>query len=29
VAMGNFLATDDAPWNVLMTVAVLYSVPLV
>jgi len=27
VAMGNFLATDDAPWNILMTVAVLYSVP--
>lgn len=27
VAMGNFLATDDAPWNILMTVAVLYSIP--
>jgi len=27
VAMGNFLATDDAPWNILMTVSVLYSVP--
>jgi len=27
VAMGNFLATDDAPWNILMTVSVLYSIP--
>ena len=29
VWMGNLLATDDAPWNILMTVAVLYSIPQV
>jgi len=27
VAMGNFLATDDAPWNLLMAESVLYSIP--
>jgi multiple sugar transport system permease protein len=27
VAMGIFLAADDAPRNILMTVAVLYSIP--
>jgi multiple sugar transport system permease protein len=27
VMMGNFLATDDAPWNILMAVSVLYSIP--
>jgi multiple sugar transport system permease protein len=27
VAMGFFLATDDAPWNVLMATALIYAVP--
>lgn len=27
VAMGNFLATDSPPWNLLMAESVLYSVP--
>ena len=27
VAMGFFLATDDAPWNLLMAVALIYAVP--
>jgi len=27
VAMGNFLATDNPPWNLLMAESVLYSVP--
>lgn len=27
VAMGNFLATDNPPWNVLMAESVLYSIP--
>jgi multiple sugar transport system permease protein len=27
VAMGFFLATDDAPWNVLMATALIYAIP--
>ena len=27
VAMGNFLATDSPPWNLLMAESVLYSIP--
>jgi multiple sugar transport system permease protein len=27
VAMGNFLATDNPPWNLLMAESVLYSIP--
>jgi multiple sugar transport system permease protein len=27
VAMGRFLVTDDAPWNLLMAVATLYALP--
>lgn len=27
IAMGFFLATDDAPWNLLMATAVVYAVP--
>ena len=27
VAMGNFLATDNPPWNLLMAQSVLYSIP--
>jgi multiple sugar transport system permease protein len=27
VAMGNFLATDNPPWNILMAESVLYSIP--
>lgn len=27
VAMGFFLATDDAPWNLLMATALIYAVP--
>jgi multiple sugar transport system permease protein len=25
--MGNFLATDNPPWNILMAESVLYSIP--
>jgi multiple sugar transport system permease protein len=25
--MGNFLATDNPPWNLLMAESVLYSIP--
>ena len=25
--MGNFLTTDDAPWNLLMAVSTVYSIP--
>jgi ABC-type glycerol-3-phosphate transport system permease component len=25
--MGNFLATDSPPWNLLMAESVLYSIP--
>jgi multiple sugar transport system permease protein len=27
VAMGNVLTTDNAPWNLLMTVSTIYSIP--
>jgi ABC-type glycerol-3-phosphate transport system permease component len=27
VAMGNVLTTDNAPWNLLMTVSTVYSIP--
>jgi multiple sugar transport system permease protein len=27
VAMGNFLATDNPPWNLLMAESVMYSIP--
>ncbi len=27
VAMGNFLTTDNAPWNLLMAVSTVYSIP--
>ena len=27
VAMGNFLTTDNAPWNLLMAVSAVYSIP--
>jgi multiple sugar transport system permease protein len=27
VAMGNFLTTDNAPWNLLMAVSTVYSLP--
>ena len=27
VGMGNFLTTDDAPWNLLMALSVIYSIP--
>jgi multiple sugar transport system permease protein len=27
VGMGNFLTTDDAPWNLLMALSVIYSLP--
>jgi multiple sugar transport system permease protein len=27
VAMGHFLVTDDAPWNLLMATALLYAIP--
>jgi multiple sugar transport system permease protein len=27
VGMGNFLTTDDAPWNLLMAMSVIYSIP--
>jgi len=27
LAMSNFLTTDDAPWNLLMAVSVVYSLP--
>ncbi len=27
VAMGNFLTTDNAPWNLLMAVSTAYSIP--
>jgi multiple sugar transport system permease protein len=27
VAMGNFLTTDTAPWNLLMAVSTVYSIP--
>ncbi len=27
VGMGNFLTTDDAPWNLLMALSVIYAVP--
>jgi hypothetical protein len=25
--MGNFLTSDDAPWNLLMALSVIYSIP--
>lgn len=25
--MGNFLTSDDAPWNLLMALPVIYSIP--
>jgi multiple sugar transport system permease protein len=27
VGMGNFLTTDDAPWNLLMALSVIYAIP--
>jgi multiple sugar transport system permease protein len=27
VAMGNFLTTDNAPWNLLMAVSTVYAIP--
>jgi multiple sugar transport system permease protein len=27
VGMGNFLTTDDSPWNLLMAMSVIYSIP--
>jgi len=27
VGMGNFLTSDDAPWNLLMALSVIYSIP--
>ena len=27
VGMGNFLTSDDAPWNLLMALSVIYSLP--
>jgi len=27
VALGNFLAADDSPWELLMTVGVIYALP--
>lgn len=27
IAMGYFLATDDAPWNLLMATALIYAIP--
>jgi len=27
VAMGNFLTTDNVPWNLLMAVSTVYSIP--
>ncbi len=27
VGMGNFLTTDDAPWNLLMPLSVIYAIP--
>jgi multiple sugar transport system permease protein len=27
VALGNFLAADDSPWELLMTVGLIYAVP--
>lgn len=27
IAMGFFLATDDAPWNLLMALALIYAIP--
>ena len=27
VGMGNFLTSDDSPWNLLMALSVIYSIP--
>jgi multiple sugar transport system permease protein len=27
VALGNFLAADDSPWELLMTVGLIYALP--
>ena len=27
VGMGNFLTSDDAPWNLLMALSVIYAIP--
>jgi multiple sugar transport system permease protein len=27
IAIGNFLTTDNAPWNLLMAVSTVYSIP--
>ena len=27
VALGNFLAADDSPWELLMTVGLIYAIP--
>jgi len=27
VALGNFLAADDSPWELLMTTGLIYAIP--